>query len=175
MDYMSLKSSFLLLFLLSHLFAYSFSQDQQFKIKQILKKFEGKGRCSFSCFSLRDENKNFFYFDEELFSSLSCNKLFTAAAGFDLLGPNFSFKTYLSTTGVITKGVLVGDLILRGSGDPSFSSKDLEQLLFQLKLKNIKEIEGNIVLDKTEFDEIVFSPGWMWELDTKKRAFHLNL
>lgn len=171
---MSLRFSFTLLFLLAHLFAYSFSQDQQFKIKQILKKFEGKGRCSFSCFSLRDENKNFSYFDEELFSSLSCNKLFTAAAGFDLLGPNFSFKTYLSTNGVITKGVLVGDLILRGSGDPSFSDKDLEQLVFQLKLKNIKEIEGNIVLDKTEFDEIVFSPGWMWELDAKKKGVPLE-
>jgi len=90
-------------------------------------------------------------------------KLLTAGAALQKLGPSFCFETTLSTDGEIVDGVLKGDLYLTGSGDPSLVSHSLEDLIFQLKLQNIHEIEGDLVFDSSEFDELSLAPGWMWD------------
>ncbi|MCF8319398.1 MAG: D-alanyl-D-alanine carboxypeptidase, partial [Sphingobacteriaceae bacterium] len=50
-------------------------------------------------------------------------KTITAATALYLLGPNFTYKTSLAYTGSISKeGILSGDIILLGGGDPSLGS-----------------------------------------------------
>jgi D-alanyl-D-alanine carboxypeptidase/D-alanyl-D-alanine-endopeptidase (penicillin-binding protein 4) len=49
-------------------------------------------------------------------------KLLTTAAALRILGPNYRFRTYLLTDGRIANGVLEGDLVLYGTGDPGISS-----------------------------------------------------
>src|SRR5690606_4441842 len=50
-------------------------------------------------------------------------KLFTTAAALYYLGPHFRYNTFLMATGPIRDGVLEGDLVLYGTGDPSFSDR----------------------------------------------------
>lgn len=90
-------------------------------------------------------------------------KLMTAGAALHVLGPGFCFETTLLTDGKIVDGVLRGNLYLAGSGDPSLVSHSLEDLIFQLKLHNIREIEGDLVFDASEFDSLSLAPGWMWD------------
>ena len=50
-------------------------------------------------------------------------KLLTTAAALEALGPDYRFLTYLMTDGTVSDGVLEGDLILYGTGDPGLSSR----------------------------------------------------
>ncbi len=50
-------------------------------------------------------------------------KLFTTAAGLMLLGPEFRYTTSLYTDGEIRDGLLDGNLIIRGVGDPTLSGR----------------------------------------------------
>ena len=57
-------------------------------------------------------------------------KLVTAIAALDFLGPDFQYKTDIQfDTTKITEDALNGDVVLRFSGDPTFSSKSLDTLL----------------------------------------------
>ena len=52
----------------------------------------------------------------------SCQKTITSAASMDILGPQYRYQTVLGYDGIITKGVLNGNLYVQGSGDPSLGS-----------------------------------------------------
>lgn len=90
-------------------------------------------------------------------------KLLTGAAGLYLLGVDYRFETALYTDGKIENNMLKGNLYLRGSGDPELAVRDLEELAFQLQLRGIESILGNLYVDITLFDEISQGPGWMWD------------
>jgi len=58
----------------------------------------------------------------KLFMPASNMKLYTTAAALCMLGPQYRYETEFVTSGAVDEsGVLQGDLILRGSGDPSWS------------------------------------------------------
>ncbi len=97
-------------------------------------------------------------------------KIVTSAAALSLLSPTFQYMTELVTNGKITKGVLKGDLIIRGSGDPTFGSPSMfpEQdptFVFKkwadtLERLGIEKIEGNIIVDDTYFTDELYPIGW---------------
>lgn len=64
---------------------------------------------------------------DKLFSLASVSKLFSTAAMLTEFGTDFRFETPVYGRGVVQKGVLQGDLILRASGDPSFGSRNTKQ------------------------------------------------
>lgn len=90
-------------------------------------------------------------------------KLFTVAAALDILGPDYRFETNLSIDGTIKHGTLKGNVYLKGSGDPSLYNQDLAALVDALKKAGIKKIVGDFVVDVSEFDEVLFGPGWSWD------------
>jgi D-alanyl-D-alanine carboxypeptidase/D-alanyl-D-alanine-endopeptidase (penicillin-binding protein 4) len=98
-----------------------------------------------------------------LFLPASCIKLMTAAAALDLLGPDYRFRTVVYTDGQIEKGVVTGNLWIRGSGDPELSIYSLEELIVQLKRKGIQKINGNLYSDLSGSDGICQGPGWAWD------------
>ncbi|HET7119160.1 MAG TPA: D-alanyl-D-alanine carboxypeptidase, partial [Hanamia sp.] len=57
----------------------------------------------------------------------SCQKVITASTAFELLGHDYKYKTTLGYTGEIKNGVLNGDIIIKGSGDPTLGSWRYEQ------------------------------------------------
>ncbi|MGE0669700.1 MAG: D-alanyl-D-alanine carboxypeptidase/D-alanyl-D-alanine-endopeptidase [Parachlamydiales bacterium] len=98
-----------------------------------------------------------------LFMPASTMKLITGAAALEILGSNYRFLTKIYADGPIEKGTLKGNLWIKGSGDPEFSTASLEDLVFQLKLKGIQRIQGNIYIDRSDFDGVAQGPGWTWD------------
>ena len=60
---------------------------------------------------------------DRYFTPASNMKLLTTALALDKLGPDYRFRTTLETHGSITQGILAGDLILVGRGDPNLSNR----------------------------------------------------
>ncbi len=100
---------------------------------------------------------------DNMFVPASSQKIFTAAASLSILGADFRFETGLLADKPIENGVLCGDLYFKGSGDPSLSYRDLEEMVFQLKLLGLKEISGDLAFDNFDFDDVEQGPGWMWD------------
>ena len=82
----------------------------------------------------------------------SLMKLVTTAAALELLGPVHTWRTEaLADTTPDSHGVLAGDLYLRGSGDPKLTYDRLWLLLRELRGRGLREIRGNLVLDRSAF------------------------
>ena len=81
----------------------------------------------------------------------SVMKLVTTNAALDLLTPAYRWKTEIYQDGVVSNGVLAGNLIIRAYGDPSFKSQEFWRLLMRLQQAGIKEIKGNLIIDKSYF------------------------
>lgn len=87
-------------------------------------------------------------------------KLYSNAAALLTLGPDYQFRTTLSTSAsLIENGSLKGTLYLSLPGDPSLRSSDLNQLFSQLEPLGVKQINGNIVIDSTHQSIDSYAPG----------------
>lgn len=97
----------------------------------------------------------------------SISKILTAEAGLLYLGPEFRFTTTLMTDrATIEHGVLLGNLYLIHSGDPTLTYTDLVNLVSTLKSRGIDRIAGNVYIDNSAYDHDLFGPGWIWN-DTR--------
>lgn len=81
----------------------------------------------------------------------SVMKLITTYAALEILKPSFRWKTEVYRDAVIDHGVLHGNLIIKGYGDPSFKEDDFRQLLLRLRQQGLATIEGDLVIDKSYF------------------------
>ncbi len=81
----------------------------------------------------------------------SVMKLLTTYAGLELLGPAYTWPTRLYANGKITDGVLHGDLIIKGYGDPKLDLENFWLLIHRLRQTGLHEIKGNLVLDHTHY------------------------
>ena len=89
----------------------------------------------------------------------SVMKLVTTYAALELLGPSFIWKTGYYETGSRRGDVLDGDLVIRGSGDPKLAQENLWLALKAVRARGVREIRGNIVLDRSAFDANGHDPG----------------
>lgn len=89
----------------------------------------------------------------------SVMKLVTTYAGLEILGPAFSWQTILYANGKISDGVLHGDLIIKGFGDPKLNLENFWLLTHRLRKTGLKVIAGNLVLDQTHYDVPNDDPG----------------
>lgn len=91
-------------------------------------------------------------------------KLLVSAASLDLLGPDYRMKTSLyAASKPGTDGVLNGDLILVGHGDPVLKTEHLQEMVNKLKEMGIKAVNGNVIGDDSWFDDTRLGYGWAWE------------
>jgi D-alanyl-D-alanine carboxypeptidase/D-alanyl-D-alanine-endopeptidase (penicillin-binding protein 4) len=97
-------------------------------------------------------------------------KVVTMAVAADRLGWDFRFTTDVKTRGAIAGGVLKGDLIVSGNGDPTMSDRDkanpymsFENWADLLKGMGITRIDGRIIGDDNLFDDQPLGEGWMWD------------
>ncbi|MEQ1517337.1 MAG: D-alanyl-D-alanine carboxypeptidase/D-alanyl-D-alanine-endopeptidase [Usitatibacteraceae bacterium] len=79
-------------------------------------------------------------------------KLVTTYAGLELLGPTYTWKTEVLSAGEMRGGVLRGDLVLKGSGDPKLSVDRFASIVKQLRDRGLDEIQGDLILDRTAFE-----------------------
>ncbi len=89
----------------------------------------------------------------------SVMKLVTTYAGLELLGPAFTWSTPVYVDGPILNGVLQGNLIIQGKGDPKLVMERLWLLLRRVQGLGIKAITGDILLDRSAFAASAQNPG----------------
>ena len=89
----------------------------------------------------------------------STMKLVTTFAALDLLGPAYVWRTEAFASGTLNDGVLAGDLHLRGGGDPRLTYEQFGRLLRQIRARGIREIRGDLVLDRSAFVISEADPG----------------
>ncbi len=114
---------------------------------------------------------------DKLFTPASNAKLFTTAAVFGLIGPDYRFRTTVETFGSLDKyGRLNSDLVLVGRGDPNLSGRTLpynlrterkappiqvlQTLADQLVQHGLKYIDGDVVADDSYFVFERYGEGW---------------
>lgn len=102
----------------------------------------------------------------------STMKLLTTYAGLDILGPAYSWKTEAWLNGTLENGILQGDLILKGHGDPKFTLEQLWLWLYELRQRSLREIRGDLILDRSLFEPELFNPGAFDNDPT--RAYNVN-
>ncbi len=90
---------------------------------------------------------------DELRIPASVCKVFTAYAALKKLKPTTTFKTTVFANGPIRDGKLVGDLFIKGGGDPSLVSERMWMLVNELTRSGIKQITGNLIADSSFFDQ----------------------
>ena len=92
-------------------------------------------------------------------------KLFTTAAALDALGPDHRHTTRLYHLGRVSPdGTLTGDLVIRGSGDPTFGSEGqgdpLDAWARALAGAGVRRVDGRIVGDDDVFEDARYGEGW---------------
>ena len=107
--------------------------------------------------------------NERLIVPASNMKLVTAAVAATRLGWDFRYETRLEAFGPVANGVLRGDLIVIGDGDPSIGSHDAGAAgLFlewaaALHAAGIHRVEGHLIGDDNAFVDEPLGAGWAWD------------
>ncbi len=89
----------------------------------------------------------------------SLMKLVTTAAALDLLGPAWSWSTPVWLQGTLLNGVLEGNLVIKGTGDPKLVQERVWLMLRRVQQLGVREIRGDIILDRSAFSEPTQQPG----------------
>ena len=89
----------------------------------------------------------------------SVMKLVTTYAGLEILGPAYAWQTVISAKGKIIEGVLHGDLVIKGYGDPKLDLEHFWLLIHRLRQTGLERITGNLILDHSYYDIPQGDPG----------------
>jgi D-alanyl-D-alanine carboxypeptidase/D-alanyl-D-alanine-endopeptidase (penicillin-binding protein 4) len=121
---------------LSLLFAagYAPAQTLQQKLQKAFDKLQLDSQCRYASVSLTVMDVNS---GKEVFSAnpsmglatASTMKTITTITAFNVLGKDFKYETQFGYSGTITDGTLNGDIIIKGSGDPTLGSPRYESML----------------------------------------------
>lgn len=85
---------------------------------------------------------------DKVFPPASTVKILAAARALKVLGPKSRFTTRLVTDGVLREnGVLEGDLVLLGGGDPTLDNNDLARMADSLRERGVTEVRGRFLFD----------------------------
>lgn len=112
-----------------------------------------------------------------MFTPASNTKLVVTAAATILLGPHFAVDTRLATAGSVLNGVLTGDLVIEGRGDPTWAARcystdstpehcpsdpyqPLRDAVGQIRARGIRRIAGAVVGDGRWFEPTMIHPTW---------------
>ncbi|WP_290576582.1 D-alanyl-D-alanine carboxypeptidase/D-alanyl-D-alanine-endopeptidase [Algiphilus sp.] len=84
----------------------------------------------------------------------SLSKLFVAVAALEHFGPEHRFRTGLHARTAPDDGILSGDLLFRGSGDPDLGTEQLRTLVARLRQAGVQRITGALIIDEGRFGAI---------------------
>lgn len=105
---------------------------------------------------------------EDIRIPASNNKVFSAIWALDALGPDYRFPTDLLVTGPVENGVVRGDVVVRGSGDPAFGYPEYDddpmesprRMAAALRRMGVTAVEGGVVADPTVHGPDNYGPAW---------------
>src|SRR5205809_3239317 len=169
------KPFFAVIYLL--FFVCSFAQSISQKMEKAYRQFEvdSQLRHAISSLYIINAKTGEVVFDRNSQVGLapaSTQKIVTATTAFELLTPDYKYKTDLAYSGKIEKGVLNGSLYVVGRGDPTLGSwrfpSTVDTVILNgwvksvLQLK-IKEISGDVVAVDNKFETQTTPDGWIWQ------------
>ena len=97
--------------------------------------------------------------DMELRNPASVAKTVTTLVALEELGPTYRWKTDVYFLGDVQDGVLDGDLLLQGFGDPYLVTEQFWKLLREIRNAGVTSINGDLLLDDSYFDVGEYDPG----------------
>src|SRR6184192_2424514 len=113
----------------------------------------------------------------------SNTKLVVTAAATVLLPPDYRVTTSVYANGRVDNGVLNGDLVLYGRGDPTWSERcfsvdslapgacdsaftAVDAIADSIRARGLRRVTGKLVGDSSYFDPVLVHPGWnAWDLN----------
>ncbi|HEY6625576.1 MAG TPA: D-alanyl-D-alanine carboxypeptidase/D-alanyl-D-alanine-endopeptidase [Ignavibacteriaceae bacterium] len=94
----------------------------------------------------------------------SNTKLFTTATALELMGGDYPICTkILAEDDDLSDGTIEGNIYIKGFGNPTFTTEELEQMVNQLYQSGLRKITGDVVGDDTYFDNIYSRDDWISE------------
>ncbi|WP_344684831.1 D-alanyl-D-alanine carboxypeptidase/D-alanyl-D-alanine endopeptidase [Saccharopolyspora taberi] len=90
-------------------------------------------------------------------------KLLTSAAALETLGPDYRFRTEVLAGSERLGPVLLGNLYLRGTGDPTTTAAEYDRLAAQVAESGVREVSGKVIADASWFDDVPLGFGWAWD------------
>lgn len=96
---------------------------------------------------------------ERSLNPASSMKIVTTYAGLELLGPAYTWNTEALADGTLTQDSLLGNLHLKGAGDPKLTLEHFWLLLRNLRARGLRDIRGDLVLDRRLFADEAPDPG----------------
>lgn len=112
------------------------------------------GNVGVKVISLRDGRSLYSLNSAKPLTPASTTKLITTYSALLLFGADYNIPTTALAEQTPKKGVLHGDLFIKGHGDPLLSINDIDALVDKIKAAGITRIEGDIVGDGTYFDDV---------------------
>ena len=88
----------------------------------------------------------------------STMKLVTTFAALELLGPDYRWKTTAYLDGPLVDGVLTGNLVVKGGGDPKITVEQWQGFMATLRVRGLAVVDGDLVLDRSFFAKIPHNP-----------------
>ncbi|MGV3658942.1 MAG: D-alanyl-D-alanine carboxypeptidase/D-alanyl-D-alanine endopeptidase [Prosthecobacter sp.] len=96
------------------------------------------------------------------FMPASSLKTLTTATALEVLGPEFHFTTEIRSTAPLKDGVIDGDLVIVGGGDPMLSSENLQAWAADLKARGLQKVEGKVRADTSLHHGSIYGDFWNW-------------
>ncbi|WP_199438908.1 D-alanyl-D-alanine carboxypeptidase/D-alanyl-D-alanine endopeptidase [Umezawaea beigongshangensis] len=90
-------------------------------------------------------------------------KLITTATALEVLGADHRFRTDVLASGTRRGHLVNGDLLLRGTGDPTPLAADYHDLAARVRASGVRVVAGDLVADDTWFDAVRLGTGWAWD------------
>ena len=130
------------------------------RIRRIVEKAQSKNaqRIGLSFVDLNTGNPLIKYRADDDFHPASNIKLLTSATALHVLGARHRWVTLIGTDQ--TRNSSMGDLFIKGGGDPSLAVGDLSEWVLQLKSMGLSRIDGDLIIDATLFDSFGLPPGF---------------
>ena len=165
--------------LISFLLIPAFCQAQglQSKLQSAFNRLQQDSQCKYASVSLTvldaKTGETVFAGNPNMgLATASTLKTITSITAFNILGKDFQYQTLFGYTGTIDpSGTLNGDLVIKGSGDPTLGSwryaghkenEILTQMTTVLQKAGIKKINGRVIGDDSVFGSQSVPNGWIW-------------
>jgi D-alanyl-D-alanine carboxypeptidase/D-alanyl-D-alanine-endopeptidase (penicillin-binding protein 4) len=156
---------------------YAGAQSLQQKIQSAFNRLQADSQCRYGVVSLtvldaRTGERVFAANPDMGLVPGSTLKTVTTITAFNVLGKDFQYHTQFGYTGTITNGTLNGDIIIKGSGDPTLGSwrwettKEMHilyQMVAALQKAGISRINGRIISDDSVYGTQSIPDGWIMQ------------
>ena len=154
------------------------SQPLPQKLQSAVERLQADGQCRYASISLTvldaKTGEQVYAVNPNMgLAPASTLKVITSVTAFNLLGKDFQYQTQVGYSGTISfDGTLTGDVIIKGSGDPTLGSWRYEkakeahiltQIVDALQKAGVKKINGRIIGDDSIFGSQSIPDGWIWQ------------